>query len=191
MKLFIHYFEYDRNGYICERTDNRWRCMMKKMLCLMCIGLFLFAAEFGRITGRVIDAETGEPLVGADVIVEGTELGAATDANGEYTVLFVPVGTHRVVTSYISYDPFTYTNVVVNADQTTPLSFRLQPTVIEVGEVVVEAERPMVVHCSSGNRVAGLWAVWLAERRGVEPARALELGALAGSRTSRTSADSV
>ncbi len=118
---------------------------MKKLLCLMCIGLFLFAAEFGRVQGRVINAETGEPLIGADVIVEGTELGAATDENGEYTVLFVPVGTHRVVTSYISYDAFTYTNVVVNADQTTLLNFQLEPTVIEVGEVVVEAERPMVV----------------------------------------------
>jgi protein tyrosine phosphatase (PTP) superfamily phosphohydrolase (DUF442 family) len=41
-------------------------------------------------------------------------------------------------------------------------------------------ERPMVLHCSSGNRVAGLWAVWLAERRGVDPARALALGAKAG-----------
>ena len=47
-------------------------------------------------------------------------------------------------------------------------------------ELMKGAGRPMVVHCSSGNRVAGLWAVWLAERRGVEPERALEVGALAG-----------
>lgn len=43
-----------------------------------------------------------------------------------------------------------------------------------------EGPLPAVLHCSSGNRVAGLWAVWLAERRGVDPARALELGAQAG-----------
>jgi len=42
------------------------------------------------------------------------------------------------------------------------------------------AERPMLAHCSSGNRVAGLWAVWLAERKGVPAAEAIELGTEAG-----------
>lgn len=118
---------------------------MKKLLCLIFVGAFLFASDFGKISGRVIDVETGEPLIGADVIVEGTELGAATDEEGDYTVLFVPVGTYRVVASYISYDPYTYTNVIVNADQTTLLNFRVRPTVIEVKGVTAIAERPMVV----------------------------------------------
>jgi uncharacterized protein (TIGR01244 family) len=47
-------------------------------------------------------------------------------------------------------------------------------------ELMTGSARPMLVHCSSGNRVAGLWAVWLAEKRGVAPERALELGAAAG-----------
>ena len=118
---------------------------MKRIACLLFIGALLFASEYGRISGRVTDSETGEPLIGADVIVEGTELGAATDERGEYTVLYVPAGTYRVVASYISYDPFTYASVVVNADQTTPLSFRLRPTVIEVQGVTAVAERPMIV----------------------------------------------
>jgi len=118
---------------------------MKKLISLIFIGVFLFGAEYGRIRGRVIDSETGEPLVGADVIIEGSELGAATDEKGEYTVLYVPAGTYRLVSSYISYDPFTFTNVVVNADQTTMLDFRLRPTVIEVEGVTVVRERPLVV----------------------------------------------
>lgn len=118
---------------------------MKKLLCFIFIGVFLFASEYGKISGRVIDVETGEPLIGADVIVEGTELGAATDEQGDYTILFVPVGTYQVVASYISYDPYTYTNVIVNADQTTLLNFRVRPTLIEVKGVTAVAERPMVV----------------------------------------------
>lgn len=47
-------------------------------------------------------------------------------------------------------------------------------------ELMKDAERPMVTHCGSGNRVAGLWAVWLAEHGGLEPERALELGTKAG-----------
>lgn len=46
--------------------------------------------------------------------------------------------------------------------------------------VLREAERPMLLHCSSGNRVAGLWAGWLAEKDGMEASRALELGEEAG-----------
>jgi uncharacterized protein (TIGR01244 family) len=47
-------------------------------------------------------------------------------------------------------------------------------------ELMKGAERPMLIHCSSGNRVAGLWAVWLAEREGMATDRALELGTEAG-----------
>lgn len=47
-------------------------------------------------------------------------------------------------------------------------------------EVMNTAERPMLLHCSTGNRTAGLWAAWLAERHGVQPAEAMRLGALAG-----------
>lgn len=128
---------------------------MKKLICLLFIGAFLFASEFGRISGRVTDAETGEPLIGADVIIEGTEYGAATDENGEYTILYVPAGTYQVVASYISYNQYRYTKVVVNADQTTPLNFRLSPTVIQVEGVTAVAERPMIVvsETSTGRAV--------------------------------------
>lgn len=124
---------------------------MKRIIALLFVGIFLFGAEYGRVTGKVVDTETNEPLVGADIIVEGTDLGAATDENGEFTIFYVPVGTHLVVSSYISYDPLTYTNVVVNADQTTPLNFRLRPTIIEVEGVVTTAERPMVVLTKTGT----------------------------------------
>lgn len=118
---------------------------MKRILFIALIGAFLFGAEFGRIDGRVVDAETGAPLAGADVIIEGTDLGAATDARGDFVVLYVPAGTYRITASYISYDPFTFTNVVVNADQTTTVNFRLPPTVIEVKGVTAVAEREAIV----------------------------------------------
>ncbi|MGB3340210.1 MAG: carboxypeptidase-like regulatory domain-containing protein, partial [bacterium] len=128
---------------------------MKKLLCLLFVGVFLFASDYGRISGRVTDEETGEALIGADVYLQGTELGAATDVSGEYSILYVPVGTYQVVAAYVGYNEFTYTRVVVNADQTTVLNFKLPPTVITVGEVVSVAERPMIVisETSTGHAV--------------------------------------
>jgi len=61
------------------------------------------------ISGRVIDAKTGEPLVGASVIVEGTEIGEATDARGEYVIARVPTGTHKLRASYTGYYDLTTT----------------------------------------------------------------------------------
>lgn len=127
---------------------------MKKILLALMIGVFLFGADFGRINGRVVDAETGEPLAGADVVIEGSELGAATDAQGEFVVLYVPAGTYKVTASYISFDPFSFTNVVVNADQTTLLNFRLSPTVIEVKGVTAVAEREAIVRDAVHTRRA-------------------------------------
>jgi len=127
---------------------------MKKILLMLFMAVFLFGAEYGRINGRVTDAETGVPLVGADVVVEGTELGGATDANGDFVVLYVPAGTYRITASYISYDPFTFTRVVVNADQTTDINFRLPPTVIEVKGVTAVAEREQIVRDQVNTRRA-------------------------------------
>ena len=128
---------------------------MKKLLCLIFIGAFLFASDYGRISGRVTDDETGEALIGADVYLQGTELGAATDVNGEYSILYVPVGTYQAVAAYVGYNEFTYTKVVVNADQTTRLNFKLPPTVITMEEITSVAERPMIVisETSTGRAV--------------------------------------
>lgn len=47
-------------------------------------------------------------------------------------------------------------------------------------DLMKTGERPMILHCSSGNRVAGLWTVWLAEHEGMLPEEALRLGDKAG-----------
>ena len=52
------------------------------LLMLVAMSTFLFAQQ-GSVSGRVTDADTGDPLVGANVLVVGTNLGAATDVNGE------------------------------------------------------------------------------------------------------------
>jgi uncharacterized protein YfaS (alpha-2-macroglobulin family) len=104
-----------------------------------------FKGNYGKIQGMVLDAETGKPLIGADVIIEGTELGASTDETGHYVISYVPAGTWRVVASYISFDPYTYKNVKTIKGQITFIKFRLRPTIIEIEGVCAVASRPEIV----------------------------------------------
>jgi outer membrane receptor protein involved in Fe transport len=116
-----------------------------------------YAGETGKIAGRVIDANTKEPLVGVNVVVEGTELGAATDATGHYLIINVPVGTYDVTASYVGYEPVRVKGVKVIVDQTTYVDFQLKPTVIEIQKPVeVTAERPMIIKTAvQTTRIAG------------------------------------
>ena len=63
---------------------------------------FLMAQQ-GSVSGRVTDTDTGDPLVGANVLVVGTNLGAATDVNGEFSISRVPAGAQRLNANYIGY----------------------------------------------------------------------------------------
>ena len=63
----------------------------------------VLAGTTGKIAGRVVDKETGEPLVGINVVVKGTSLGAATDIDGYYAILSIPPGTHTIIVSMVGY----------------------------------------------------------------------------------------
>jgi hypothetical protein len=71
---------------------------------LMLFGMASFLiAQNGSVSGRVTDADTGDPLVDANVLVVGTNLGAAADVNGEYSISSVPAGDQRLNANYIGY----------------------------------------------------------------------------------------
>ncbi|MFQ6618589.1 MAG: carboxypeptidase-like regulatory domain-containing protein, partial [Fidelibacterota bacterium] len=113
-------------------------------LLIFAVPVFLYAGTTGKIAGKVTDKSTGEPLPGANVVIVGTDMGAAADIRGEYYILNVPVGKYSVRVSMMGYNPITATNVAVTIDHTTSLDFALEPTVLEAQEIVVVAERPMI-----------------------------------------------
>ncbi|MDZ7379599.1 MAG: carboxypeptidase-like regulatory domain-containing protein, partial [candidate division KSB1 bacterium] len=96
-----------------------WRGL--RSLCFICLvlGSVTSYAQFtGKITGQVVDAETGQVLVGANVVVAGTYLGAATDAKGWYVILNVPPGRHKLQVFYLGYAKVTVEGVEVRIDRT-------------------------------------------------------------------------
>ncbi|MBC7185545.1 MAG: TonB-dependent receptor [Calditrichaeota bacterium] len=104
----------------------------------------LSAQTVGKIAGKVTDAGTGEPLPGTNVVIVGTSMGAATDGKGDYYILNVPPGRYSLRASMIGYKSTVVVDVIVNAGKTTTVDFALAQTVLELGEIVVQATRPDV-----------------------------------------------
>jgi hypothetical protein len=119
---------------------------MKKAFLLILLSLTpLFAQNSGKISGIVRDAVTKEPLPGVNVVIKGTMMGAATDADGMYYILKVPPGTYDVSVSIVGYERMTQSDVRIHVDRTTTLDFALQQVAIDIGkEVMITATRPDV-----------------------------------------------
>ncbi|MCS7081861.1 MAG: TonB-dependent receptor [Bacteroidetes bacterium] len=99
----------------------------------------LLAQSRGLVTGRVVDAQTGEALIGVNVVVVGTTQGTTTDVEGRFH-LSLPPGRHTLLFRYIGYRPFRAENAEVRPGGVLELAVALQPEAFEVGEVVVEAQ---------------------------------------------------
>ncbi|MDA3862197.1 MAG: TonB-dependent receptor [Melioribacteraceae bacterium] len=106
----------------------------------------VFAGETGKISGYIVDKSTGETLIGANVIIEGSYLGAATDVDGYYYIINVPPGKHRMIVSSIGYNRTIIKDVIVSVDRTTKIDVELSSESITLNEdVIVTAKKPLIV----------------------------------------------
>lgn len=96
-------------------------------------------AQTGTIKGTIIDSKTNEPLIGASVLVEGTNHGAAADLDGNFVIQNVPAGTHTLVASYVSYQSTTLNGIVVEGNKETVVEFLMSSDDISLDEVEVVA----------------------------------------------------
>ncbi|HHL71388.1 MAG TPA: SusC/RagA family TonB-linked outer membrane protein [Bacteroidetes bacterium] len=98
----------------------------------------LLSAQNGNISGRVVDAKTGEPMAAANVVVKGTNYGSSVDLEGNYTIKNVPVGTYTVTANFISHTAQSKTVQVVDGETVT-VNFELEPSILNMDELVVTA----------------------------------------------------
>jgi outer membrane receptor for ferrienterochelin and colicin len=104
------------------------------MLVLVCSGAF---AATGGIEGVVFDKKSGETLVGAQVIIEGTTTGSVTDFDGHFIIPGIKPGTYKIRVSYISYNPLLIEGVVVVADKKTELKADMEEASINLGDITI------------------------------------------------------
>ncbi|MFO7846767.1 MAG: TonB-dependent receptor [Balneolaceae bacterium] len=100
------------------------------------------AQSAGTLTGYVTDARSGEPLVGANVGLQGTSKGASTDSDGFYEIDNIEPGTYTVVATYVGYESQRQNNISVRSAGNRNINFELSPTAEQLEEVVVSVSEP-------------------------------------------------
>ena len=123
---------------------HRWISMVLSILIILFIVIPLFASTTGKISGTIMEKDTGNPMPGANVVIEGTSMGAASDMQGNYTILRVPPGTYNVKVTMMGFTPVIVEGVRVRIDQTARLDFDLESQVLEGEAVTISAERKIV-----------------------------------------------
>jgi outer membrane receptor protein involved in Fe transport len=120
---------------------NLVRCCIALMLACTVLA---WAGTTGKISGRVVDHDKGEALPGANVVVLGAGTGAATDPDGAYVIMNLQPGIYQVRVTLVGYAPVNVNQVRVTADQTTVIDVSLTNSAVQLEDVIVQAERPMV-----------------------------------------------
>ena len=98
------------------------------------------AQTTGKINGRIVDAESGEPLPGVNVLIEGIVQGTSSDVDGYYVIVGVRPGTYTLRASYVGYATERQEGIRISVDLTTTVDFTLREAVFEGEEVIVTAE---------------------------------------------------
>src|SRR5690606_22147684 len=120
-------------------------CKVFLVLILLLIGTGeLFSQNSGRIVGRIIEQGTNEPLVGVNVVIDGTTIGTVTDLDGYYYIQNVQPGTYNLVISMIGFTKTTVRDVIVRLNETTTIDAEIGTQAILGEEVFVFAEREVV-----------------------------------------------
>ncbi|MBI3194753.1 MAG: TonB-dependent receptor [Ignavibacteriae bacterium] len=121
------------------------RVIVLEILFLLFSGLTssTFAGTTGKLSGRVLD-KNKNALPSANIIIVGTNLGAASDIEGYYSIINMPPGKYKVQFSIVGYRTYIVQDILITTNNTTKLDAELEESVVTTDAVVVTAQRPVV-----------------------------------------------
>lgn len=108
------------------------------------------AGTTGKLTGKVRN-DKKEAMPGVNIRIEGQRLGAVSDENGDYVIIGIPAGAQMIRANLMGYAPYVAENVNIVADFTTTLNIELKTEAVQLNEVRVEAERPLLQKDATGT----------------------------------------
>ena len=140
----------------------------------------IVSAQTGGIKGVITDAETGETLIGVNILITGTSFGAATGLDGDYEIDNIRPGEYSVRITYIGFETILLTAIKVEAGEFTELNYKLKSKVFTSGEeIVVIGERPIFdVEKSTTSSTISRKDLEAAPIRKVEDAVSLQSGVI-------------
>ena len=173
-----------------QSRDCRWKKMktflqsatvLYLLVTFMLIAPVAHAGTQGTLEGHMRDNKTVEPLIGGNVLLVGTQLGAATDLNGFYNIINIPAGTYDVRYTYVGYQTMIVKNVRVKPDLKTKQNVDLVATQVEMDVVEITAERPPIqkdvtgtVHRATQETFTVLPVTNISDVIGLQPGTTLE-----------------
>lgn len=117
------------------------KAQLVTFLFLLSSSLAAFAQDTGTIKGKVVDEISQEPIPFANVVVQGSQLGSATDIDGNFQINKVPFGYQKLEVSVVGYAPKTSTDVLVTKANTPYIEIGLSATATQLKEVVVQTSK--------------------------------------------------
>jgi len=116
----------------------------KQIVFILIVSSSLSGGTTGKLTGVVKDEESGNSLIGCNIIINGTLLGASSNEKGDYYILNIPPGKYNIRYEMMGYKKLIQESVSISIDKTTRLNVALKSSVIEGEEVTVIAERKLI-----------------------------------------------
>ncbi|MBM2839880.1 MAG: TonB-dependent receptor [Bacteroidetes bacterium] len=135
-------------------------------------------AEKGRIHGRIVELKTGEGLPGANVVVKGTYYGGSSNIDGEVKIDKVNPGLYTIEVTLLGYKTVQFTNIKVDAGDTTAFTAKMEETVLSMGQdIVVIGEKPLFdIEETASRRNIGHQDIEAAALKNVQSIVALQSG---------------
>lgn len=127
-----------------------WAIRLSVVAAVLSVASLALAGTTGKLAGRVLN-EKKEPLAGVNVRLDGQRLGAITDDEGTYFIIGIPAGHYTVRMNLVGYAPFVAENVEVSADFTTTINGALRTEAVQMGEIRVDATRPLLQKDATGT----------------------------------------
>jgi outer membrane receptor for ferrienterochelin and colicin len=140
-----------------QGLNKIYQCLLLTIFYFSCLNTDLFSQN-GSIMGRISDANTGEELIGATIIIQGTTKGTISDLSGSYLLAEIPPGIYNIVYSFVSYNTVIQ-KAVIEKGQTIEINVNLLPATVELNEVKViarkrlDTEVSMISSIKSGNLI--------------------------------------
>lgn len=113
---------------------------------LLLVNLFnVYAQGNGRLSGKVVDRTTQQPLAGISIVLQGSATGTTTDSSGSFRLVNLDIKTYNIDFTGVGYQPQSRYNIVIGAGNETNLTIELDPATESLNEVVVVANRRTAV----------------------------------------------